>query len=313
MNLGPSLTRLASLLPTPPPFHLWLTWTGMFHSTKLTLCSTPVHLSLKMMTSHQDWCLMTKKMKSSCRDCKDGEASPEGHRHGQVPRERRPRPEKRRNFKKCSGKPKTKNRARKQVTQMELRQYRLQFQEAKQNEHKSWVNNDVYDLIDMWKHPARNFVKGRWVLTLKRDKDGKCQKCKSIWVLKGVQDKQTIDQQTDSPTSARPRFRMSCELATNRNWDLFHVDLKTAILQGESYESFRDEICQLPPETEYPPYIGARLKRPAYGLNDARRRWWNRLDTALRRYGLVPTRADRCCYAFIPRRRRTHNQDPQAQ
>jgi hypothetical protein len=37
-------------------------------------------------------------------------------------------------------------------------------------------------------------------------------------------------------------------------------------------------------------------KRPAYGLNDAPRRWWNRLDTSLRNYGMIPTRADRCCY-----------------
>ena len=66
-----------------------------------------------------------------------------------------------------------KNRARKEITQVELRQFRQQFQEAKQNEDKSWVDNDVCDLTDFRKHPARNFVKGRWVLTVKRDKDGK--------------------------------------------------------------------------------------------------------------------------------------------
>ena len=44
--------------------------------------------------------------------------------------------------------------------------------------------------------------------------------------------------------------------------------------------------------------MGARLKRAAYGLNDAPRLWWNRLDNKLRSYGLVPTRADRCCYVF---------------
>ena len=67
--------------------------------------------------------------------------------------------------KKRLGKTKTKNRAGKAVTQMELRQYRLQFQEAIQNEHKSWIDIDVYDLIDIRKHPAKNFVKGLWVLT----------------------------------------------------------------------------------------------------------------------------------------------------
>ena len=92
---------------------------------------------------------------------------------------------------------------------MELRQYCLQFQEAQQHEHKSWVDNDVYDLIAMRKLPAWNFVKGCWALTLKGDKDGKFQKCKARWVLKGFQDKQKMDQQTDSPTSTRPGFRMT--------------------------------------------------------------------------------------------------------
>eukprot|EP00975_Prorocentrum_lima_P036629 7702966-Prorocentrum_lima.AAC.1 len=44
--------------------------------------------------------------------------------------------------------------------------------------------------------------------------------------------------------------------------------------------------------------MAAKLKRAAYGLNNAPRLWWNRLDSALRSYGLVPTRADRCCYVL---------------
>ena len=44
--------------------------------------------------------------------------------------------------------------------------------------------------------------------------------------------------------------------------------------------------------------MAARLKKAAYGMNDAPRRWWNRLDKSLRQYGLVPTRADRCVYVM---------------
>ena len=73
-------------------------------------------------------------------------------------------------------------------------------------------------------------------------------------------------------------------------------------MQGESYDSSRDVTCQFQLEAGYPLYIGARLQRPAYGLNDAPRRWWNRLETALRGYGLVPTRVDRCCYVFQSRK-----------
>ena len=38
------------------------------------------------------------------------------------------------------------------------------------SEHKSWVDNDVYDIVDMRKSLPNNFVKGRWVLTVKRDR-----------------------------------------------------------------------------------------------------------------------------------------------
>ena len=59
-----------------------------------------------------------------------------------------------------------------------------------------------------------------------------------------------------------------------------------------------------------------------YGLNDAPRRWWNRLDKFLRSVGMEPTRADRCTYVaydgiegkkgrsyLAPRRRRNPVQE----
>ena len=131
----------------------------------------------------------------------------------------------------------------------------------------------MYELVDMRKQKPKNYVTGRWVLTVKTDKEGNFDKCKARWVLRGFQDKQKDDQQTDSPTSTRPGFRMTCQLAASKGWDLFHMDLKTASLQGEAYDQSRDVVCQLPPEAGYPPHIGARLKKAAYGMHDAPRRW----------------------------------------
>ena len=116
----------------------------------------------------------------------------------------------------------------------------------KKAECQSWIDNEVFDLVDMRKTKVRNFVAGRWVFTVKKDKDGNFQKCKARWVLKGFEDKQKNTQQTDSPAASRA------------GWDLFHMDLKTAFLQGEAYDESRDIICQIPPEYGYPPYIGAR-------------------------------------------------------
>ena len=46
------------------------------------------------------------------------------------------------------------------------------------------------------------------------------------------------------------------------------------------------------------PFIAARLKKLASDMNDARRRWWNFLNKALRAYGMIPTRVDRCCHVL---------------
>ena len=187
---------------------------------------------------------------------------------------------------------------RKEATATEIRAYQTQFLEAKQLECKSWLDNEAFDLVDTRKIQVRNWVTGRWVLTLKRDKDGNFLKTKARWVLRGFQDKQKTDQQTDSPAASRSGFRLAIQAASNKGWNIFHMDLKTAFLQGEAYDQSRDIICQIPPEMGYPPHTGARMKKPAYGLNDAPRRWWNILDSALRSYGLVPTRADRCTYVY---------------
>ena len=157
---------------------------------------------------------------------------------------------------------------------------------------------EVYELVDMRKTKVRNYVTGRWVLTIKRKPDGSFDKTKARWVLRGFQDKQKWDQQTDSPTATRPAFRLGCQQTVNNQWAMLHIDLKTAFLQGEDYDQVRDVVCQLPPEMGYPSHIGAKLVKPAYGMNDAPRRWWNRIDKSLQHYGFVPMRADRCCYVY---------------
>ena len=188
-----------------------------------------------------------------------------------------------------------KNRARKEAALKELKVYARLFIEAKSAEIKSWFDNDVFDLVDIRQFKPKNFVTGRWVLTVKRDRDGKFQKCKARWVLRGFQDRQNA-QQTDSPTSTRPGLRLLCQNAASNGWSIRHIDLKTAFLQGESYAPDRDVVCQLPPEAGKPWYLAARLKKPAYGMNDAPRKWWNRLDAAVKAMGLLPARADRCTY-----------------
>ena len=83
---------------------------------------------------------------------------------------------------------------RKEATATEIKAYQKQFLEAKQLECKSWLDNEVFDLVDTRK------------------------------VLRGFQDKQKNDQQTDSPAASRSGFRLAIQAAANTGWNVFHMD-----------------------------------------------------------------------------------------
>ena len=116
--------------------------------------------------------------------------------------------------------PKRRSRAREEASAQEVRGFYKQLAEAKRLEYKSWVDNEVFDLIDMRKVKSKNCVTGRWVLTIKTDKQGNFRRAKARWVPRGFQDKQKDCQQTDSPASTRPGYRMSCQSAASKGWDL---------------------------------------------------------------------------------------------
>ena len=119
-------------------------------------------------------------------------------------------------------KTKRRSRARKEASAKEVRGYYKQFAEAKHlGEYKSWVDDEVVDLVDLRKVKLRNYVTGRWVVTIKTDKQGNFLKAKERRVLRGFQDKQKEYQHTDSP--ARPGFRMSCQMATSKSWNIFYI------------------------------------------------------------------------------------------
>ena len=83
----------------------------------------------------------------------------------------------------------------------QVRGYYKQFAEAKHLEYKSWIDSEVFDLVDLRKFKPKNYVTGRWVLTIKTDKQGNFLRAKARWVLRGFQDKQKEYLQTDSPAS----------------------------------------------------------------------------------------------------------------
>ena len=183
------------------------------------------------------------------------------------------------------------------ITQEVLKKYAKEIKQAKLEEFRSFLDFTAMTFRDKRRHKIDNYVTGRWVLTIKVDKDGQFKKFKARWVCRGFQDAQKYDLQTDSPTATRYGFRVASQHAASMYWDLLHLDLKTAFLQGETYDLDRRVIhVQLPTDIGLPPYLVGLCTRSVYGLADAPRRWWNRLDKFLISLGIQPTRADRCTY-----------------
>ena len=124
------------------------------------------------------------------------------------------------------------------VTPDMQRRYAREIRMAKLDELKSYLDNGALRLADKRKLSRDiNFLTGRWVSTVKVDKNGFFSNFKARWVCRGFQDKHAWEQQTDSPTATRYGFRLVAQCAANNYWDLFHLDLKTAFLQGEHYNT----------------------------------------------------------------------------
>ena len=80
--------------------------------------------------------------------------------------------------------------------------------------------------------------------------------------IRGFQDAQKWDLQTDSPTAG-----IFCILTS-----------KPRFFRGKTYDLERRVIhVQLPSDIGLPPYLVGLCTRSVYGLADAPCRWWNRL------------------------------------
>ena len=83
---------------------------------------------------------------------------------------------------------KMRSRARKEASAQEVRGYYKQFARAKHLEWKSWIDNEIFALVHLRKFKPKNYETGRWVLTIKTDKQGNFLGAKARLVLRGFQD-----------------------------------------------------------------------------------------------------------------------------
>ena len=103
------------------------------------------------------------------------------------------------------------------VTPEMARRYAKEIRLAKPAEFiKSYLDNRALRLADKRKlSKDASFLTGRWVLTVKVDKDSYFSEFKARWVCRGFQDKHACEQQTDNPTATRYGFPLVAQCAAN--------------------------------------------------------------------------------------------------
>ena len=149
--------------------------------------------------------------------------------------------------------------------------------EAKEKEFQNLQENDVFEWVD---DEGGKVVSTKWVITEKTNPDG-TRKVKARLVARGFEE-QLTDKRVDSPTASRQSLRLIFTAASTMGWELYSLDIASAFLQGKEIQ--RTVLVRPPKEFAVDGKVW-RLKRCLYGLSDAPREWYNKVEDKLTELG----------------------------
>jgi len=152
---------------------------------------------------------------------------------------------------------------------------------AMDSEIQSINKNKTWDLVKL---PAGHKPIGlKWVYKLKKNAEGEVVKHKARLVAKGYVQKQGIDyEEVFAPVARLDTVRPLLAMAANWGWEVHHLDVKTAFLNGELVE----DVYVAQPEgyaVKGKEQLVYKLSKALYGLKQAPRAWNVKLDNSLKK------------------------------
>ena len=106
--------------------------------------------------------------------------------------------------------------------------------------------------------------------------DGSPLKYKEILVSKGYSQVHGIDYiETFSSMAKMDSIRLALAIAASKQWEVHHIDLKCAFLNGDITE---DIYMQKPKGFVSNPSLVCRLKKSLYRLKQPPRAWYAKID-----------------------------------
>jgi hypothetical protein len=163
-----------------------------------------------------------------------------------------------------------------------------------QDELTSIEENQTWSLTDLPR--GKRPIGVKWVYKLKRDAAGNVLKHKAHLIAKGYVQRPRIDfDEVFAPVARLDSMRLLLAVAAQHKWEVHHMDVKTAFLNGKLGE----EVYVSQP----PGFIDAgnsskvlRLHKALYGLRQAPRAWNMKLDAVLVTLGFKQSASEHAVY-----------------
>ena len=151
--------------------------------------------------------------------------------------------------------------------------------DAMDEEMQSIVDNHTWELTEL--PPGHRAIGLKWVYKLKKDAQGAVVKRKARLVAKGYVQRPGVDfEDMFTPVARMDSVRVVVALAAHRGWQVHHMDVKSAFLNGDLLE---EVYVQQPPGYVKPDNEEKvlHLRKALYGLRQAPRAWNAKLDDSL--------------------------------
>ena len=159
---------------------------------------------------------------------------------------------------------------------------------AKEKELKAFEDFAVYEEVE---DKGQERLSSRWILTDKSTMEER--KVKARLVCRGFEE--SVQVQSDSPTGSRETLHMVLAVAASKNWKIKSGDVKSAYLQGEWLDR---EVHMEPPKEKRKDNVLWKLKKSVYGMNDAGRKWFFKVEETLVTLGCGKSKFDHCLFYY---------------
>jgi hypothetical protein len=162
------------------------------------------------------------------------------------------------------------------------------------DELKSIEENQTWNLTEL---PTGRCATGlKWVFKVKKNQLGEVVRHKTRLVVKGYAQQQGIDfEEVFAPVVRLEAIMLLLALAVEEGWQVHHMDVKTAFLNGDLQE---EVFIQQPPGFIQlgQEHKVLKLHKALYGLHQTPRAWNLKLDEKLNMLGFIKCNADHAIY-----------------